>query len=101
PLQALINIHLLLRQEVRENDTAVDYVRMALTELERISGITKQTIRWSKESSSQPDETAAGLLFEDVLRLLAAKLQNRNVKVEIEGYEVRLCGVVGQLRQVL
>ena len=101
PLQALINIHLLLRKEVRENDAAVNYVRMALTELERISGITKQTIRWSKESSSQPDETAAGVLFDDVLRLLAAKLQNRNVKVEVKGAEVRVCGVVGQLRQVL
>jgi len=101
PLQALINIHLLLRQEVLENDAAVGYVRMALTELERISGITKQTIRWSKESSSQPDETTSGVLFDDVLRLLAAKLQNRNVRVDIEGRDVRLRGVVGQLRQVL
>ena len=101
PLQVLINIHLLLGKEVHENEAALGYVRMALTELDRISGITKQTIRWSKETSSQPGETAAGVLFDDVLRLLAAKLQNRNVKVEIEGREVRIRGVIGQLRQVL
>jgi len=58
------------------------YLAMALTELERISGITKQTLRWSKESSSQPEEIAAGVLFDDVLRLLAGRLQNRNMKLE-------------------
>jgi signal transduction histidine kinase len=87
---------------MRANATSLDYIEMAQYELERISGITKQTLRWSKESVQNAEFSTVGALFDDVVRLFAAKTRNRQVTVTIVGgEEVRFYGVVGQIRQVL
>ncbi|MBB5060458.1 light-regulated signal transduction histidine kinase (bacteriophytochrome) [Granulicella aggregans] len=101
PLEAITNIHYLLSQEVRGNDPAIAYIAMADHELERISGITKQTLRWSKESSQSAEEGIAGALFDDVLRLFAGKIRNRDVTVTVIGREAHFFGVLGQIRQVV
>jgi light-regulated signal transduction histidine kinase (bacteriophytochrome) len=102
PLEALTNVLYLVGQEVRGNSSALNYIEMAQYELERISGITKQTLRWSKDSSPQADVASAGDLFNDVVRLFAAKIRNRHITVTIVGGEsLRFHGVVGQIRQVM
>ena len=75
---------------------------MAENELQRISGITKQTLRWSKGAVQRPQYATAGHLFKDILQLFAGKIRNRDVNVLIEGgEEVRIYGTLGQISQVL
>jgi signal transduction histidine kinase len=102
PLEAITNLLYLLSTETRANAKSLDYIEKAQYELERISGITKQTLRWSKESVQNAELGKVGTLFEDVVRLFASKTRNRQVTVTIIGGEdVRFYGVVGQMRQVM
>jgi PAS domain S-box-containing protein len=101
PLEAITNLHYLLGQEVSGNEPALAYIAQASGELDRISGITKQTLRWSKENIENPQHVQAGTLFEDVLRLFKGKIRNREVSVDTSGEQCQVYGVVGQLRQVL
>ncbi|WP_260739437.1 ATP-binding protein [Tunturiibacter lichenicola] len=101
PLEAVTNIHYLLGQEVRDNAAARKYVAMAEYEIERISGITKQTLRWSKENAQDPEYCSAATLFDDVLRLFKGKTASRNISVFTSGGESEFFGIAGQVRQVL
>jgi PAS domain S-box-containing protein len=101
PLEAITNIHYLLGQEVEGNKPALAYIAMAEGELERISGITKQTLRWSKESTQKAEYATCGVIFDDVQRLFTGKTRNREVTVTCEGQDVRFYGVIGQVRQVV
>lgn len=101
PLEAMTNLLYLLRQHVVHDDSARSYIQLAESELGRISGITKQTLRWSNESVARAEYGNAGMLFEDVLRLFAGQIRNREVIILVEGSEVRLYGTIGQLGQVM
>jgi light-regulated signal transduction histidine kinase (bacteriophytochrome) len=102
PLEAIINLLYLLNDRVKEDETARGYIESAESELQRISGITKQTLRWSKESVQKPQTRTAGYLFKDILQLFAGKIKNREVNVLIEGgEEVSVYGAVGQISQVM
>jgi light-regulated signal transduction histidine kinase (bacteriophytochrome) len=102
PLEAITNVLYLVGQEVQGNASALNYIEMAQYELERISGITKQTLRWSKDSIQQAEFAAAGALFDDVVRLFAAKIRNRHIIVTTTGGEsLHFYGVIGQIRQVI
>ncbi|WP_433973048.1 ATP-binding protein [Tunturiibacter lichenicola] len=101
PLEAVTNIHYLLAQELRDNATARKYIAMAEYEIEKISGITKQTLRWSKENAQNPEYCSTAALFDDVLRLFKGKIANRNISVSMSGREAEFFGVAGQIRQVL
>ena len=102
PLESITNLMYLLRGELGANEAARSYISMAESELERISGITKQTLRWSRERTEQPERIDAGALFEDVLRLFAGKIRNRQVRVtRRERPEVLFTAVPGQIRQVI
>ncbi len=102
PLEAITNLMYLLRTEVDQDGPAVAYISMVESELERISGITKQTLRWNRESSDNRERFRAGDMVDDVLRLFAGKIRNRQITVRIDGQrDVSFTGVVGQLRQVL
>ena len=102
PLEAIVNLLYLLNDRVREDETARGYIESAESELQRISGITKQTLRWSKESVQKPQSRTAGYLFKDILQLFAGKIRNRAVNVLIEGgEEVLVYGALGQISQVM
>jgi PAS domain S-box-containing protein len=102
PLESITNLLYLLKNEVEGNDPAREYIGLAEYELERISGITKQTLRWSKEGNQRAESGMAGAVFEDALRLFAGKIRNRQVTVEVVGGgDVAFFGVVGQVRQVM
>jgi PAS domain S-box-containing protein len=101
PLASITNLLFLLDSEVQDRGHARDYIRMMETELDRISGITKQTLRWSKESVQKPDYGASIATFQDVLRLFRGKIQNRRVGVVLRGEDVPFFAVVAQIRQVV
>ncbi len=102
PLASITNLLYLLTAEVKENETAAGYIQSAEGELERISGITKQTLRWSRESIQEARTGTVGSLFEDVLRLFAGKIRNREVQVFQQGdLDVTFFGVIGQVHQVV
>ena len=102
PLEAITNLMYLLRTEMPVEGPAGSYIGMVESELERISGITKQTLRWNRESSNRSQLFSAGSLVEDVLRLFAGKIRNRQVTVSVTGNRgAMLHGVMGQIRQVL
>ena len=102
PLESITNLMYLLRTEISNVGPAADYIALAESELLRISGITKQTLRWSRETTGAPERSAVGALFREVLRLFAGKIRNRQVKVMIRrGEEVSIYGASGQLLQVI
>ena len=102
PLEAITNLLYLLRDEVSKTGPSKGYISMAESELQRISGITKQTLRWSRDSVLKAETGLAGILFEDVRRLFAGKIRNRSVSVTvIAGADVEVFGVISQLQQVL
>lgn len=102
PLEAIMNVMYLLKGITAEDHAAQEYLGMAESELQRISGITKRTLRWNREDVHRAEWTSAGYLFEDAMSLFAGKVRNREVTVEISGgTEVQVYGAVGQLRQVL
>jgi light-regulated signal transduction histidine kinase (bacteriophytochrome) len=102
PLEAIINLLYLLSDRVKEDETARGYIASAESELQRISGITKQTLRWSKESVQKPQTRTAGYFFKDIQQLFAGKIKNREVNVLIEGGEdVPVYGALGQISQVM
>jgi signal transduction histidine kinase len=102
PLEAITNLLFLVNGRLKEDQTARSYIELAESELQRISGITKQTLRWSKESVQKPQYGTAGDLFKDVLQLFTGKIRNRQVQVEIEsGEEICVYGTLGQISQVM
>jgi signal transduction histidine kinase len=101
PLEAITNLLYLLRDEVDGEGPAKSYIAMAESELQRISGITKQTLRWSRDGIQKAEHGTAALLFNDVLKLLAGKIRNREVSVRVSGNETPVFGVITQLQQVL
>jgi light-regulated signal transduction histidine kinase (bacteriophytochrome) len=102
PLESITNLLYLVRQDLPEGADATQYINQAESELERISGITKQTLRWGRENSGRVERFRAGAIFADVLRLFRGKLQNRNVTATVVGGEdVMMEGILGQIRQVV
>lgn len=102
PLESITNLMYLLRGELREDGPAREYISLAESELERISGITKQTLRWGRERGERVEQVSASALFDDILRLFAGKIRNRQVRVtRKDKTPVSFEAVAGQIRQVL
>ncbi len=102
PLESITNLMYLLRMEVDETGHAGEYIGMAEAELERISGITKQTLRWNREDRTSEEDFCAAAVFTEVLRLFQGKARNRMVAIHKRYAEdVVVHGVIGQIRQVV
>jgi signal transduction histidine kinase len=102
PLEAITNLLYLLKIEVPRGGPAMNYIGMAESELQRISGITKQTLRWSREGVQKAEHGTVGALFEDVKLIYAGKIRNRELTVIMAGGDdIPVFGVIGQLQQVV
>ncbi len=102
PLESITNLLYLVRQDVSAGSEAAQYIAQAEGELERIAGITKQTLRWGRENSGRVERFCVGTVFSDVLRLFSGKLRNRSVEAQVRGGSgVMVDGIVGQIRQVI
>ena len=102
PLESITNLMYLLRGELKDAGPGHEYIALAESELERISGITKQTLRWGRERPEREERLSASAMFDDVVRLFAGKIRNREVRLERrEGKDVSFSAVGGQIRQVV
>jgi light-regulated signal transduction histidine kinase (bacteriophytochrome) len=102
PLEALTNLLYLLSSHVAGDDEARNYIGLAEGELQRISGITKQTLRWAREDLLKPEYGSAHNLILDVLRLYAGQIRNKEVEVVLEGeLETPVYGTLGQISQIV
>ncbi len=102
PLEAITNLLYLLAESVQEDDAARNYIALAESELRRISGITKQTLRWAREGTLKEEYGSVHTLFKDVLQLYAGQIRNRQVAILSDGGEdLRFFGVAGQISQVV
>jgi light-regulated signal transduction histidine kinase (bacteriophytochrome) len=102
PLEAIGNLLYLLSAQLSAESESHGYVQLIESELLRISGITKQTLRWSSESSQKAEHGSVGPVFDDVLRLYAGKIRNKEIAVLVEGgQDCRFFGQIGQITQVV
>lgn len=101
PLASITNLMYLLRLETTDSEAAGEYISMAENELHRISGITKQTLRWNRENSDTPEPIAMQDVADDIERLMQGKIRNRQVRLHIDVEDTTVFGSRGQIRQVI
>jgi PAS domain S-box-containing protein len=100
PLESVTNLLYLARgsdpsPQVRE------YLDIAERELQRVSTITNQTLRFHKQTT-RPTELACDQLFGEILSIYQGRLINSNIAVEMRNHARRpiLC-YEGEIRQVV
>jgi len=100
PLEAVTNL-LYLMEHTSLPDDAAQYLRQAQSELSRVSQITVETLRFSRQNTS-PTEVKLSDLVESVISLHEARLKGAQIAVERRYDERRslLC-FPNELRQVI
>ena len=102
PLEAMTNLLFLLSSHIKEDNVARSYIESADRELQRISAITKLTLRWSREDLQKPEYGSALALIQDVLRMYEGKIKNSGVTVTMQNHaDVPVYGNLDQITQVL
>jgi PAS domain S-box-containing protein len=101
PLEAITNLLFLLRQYCALNEAALNYVTLAEQEVQRMSEITQQTLRFYRQSTSPARANMAELL-DSVLTLYGARLSTIGIRVE-RNYDpdMDLFCFAGEVRQVI
>jgi signal transduction histidine kinase len=101
PLEAVTNLLYLLGEEKDLPSTAKNYLALAQRELERVGQISRQTLNFSRETTT-PVRTRIDDLMEEVLSLYSRRIAEKNIRVERQ-YECRDEVLVfpGEMRQVL
>lgn len=101
PLEAMTNLLFLLKNFCNLNDTALNYVGMAEHELRRITEITRQTLRFYRQSTL-PARANMGELLDSVLGLFHAHMAKASLQAEKRyGGDVELYCFSGEVRQVM
>jgi signal transduction histidine kinase/HAMP domain-containing protein len=100
PLEAVTNLLYLLRTHETIDANAMEFVTMAEAELERVSEITQQTLRFYRQSTS-PTFTRVADVLDSVVKLYQSRINSVGVVVErrFRG-EPEVFGFGGELRQV-
>ena len=99
PLEAVTNLLYLLRHEPSLDQQALSYTELAQHEINRVSEMTQQTLRFYRQSTS-PALTHLGELFGSVLTLYKGKLIASQVEVFRDEADVELFCFSGELRQL-
>lgn len=100
PLEALMNLIFLARQNSAASPTAHSYLLTAESELERVSHIARQTLGYYRDTSS-PSEVYLHNLIENVLTVYQSKLRTSGISVEISFNDLRKISVrQGEILQV-
>jgi signal transduction histidine kinase len=99
PLEAVTNLHYLMSTTASFDDMRT-YLAMAQDELARVVEISKQTLKFHRESSSPAMVNLAEILH-SVLALYAARLRSAGVEVVTEiQTPCEVDGFAGELRQL-
>ncbi len=100
PLEAIVNCLYLVEQGALE-ESSREYLRMAQAELDRVTQITTQTLRFYRQST-RPQPTAIPDLLDSVLTLYEARLRDYGIDV-VRDYDNAppIVALDGEIRQVL
>lgn len=101
PLEAVTNLLYLMEIEHGSPEKCAEYLKMAQGELNRVVQISKQTLTFSRETST-PVRLQLADLIEEVLVLYGRKIADKNLRV-IRQYESSeaVLAFPGEMRQVL
>ncbi len=102
PLEALVNA-IYLAQHARDLDEAAVHLRLADSELRRITHIVRQTLGFYRESTL-PQSTGLLQLVSEVLDLYRSRSISRGVTLRTSGQtkdEVFVTVIAGEIKQVL
>jgi signal transduction histidine kinase len=100
PLEAVTNLLFLLETQPSLNETAHGWVQSAQHEIERVSAITQQTLRFYRQST-KPVRASLPELLDSVLTLHRGRINTLQVEClrRYRGEGVLLC-LTGELRQL-
>ena len=97
PLEAIANLLYLARKDSKK---ANEYLLMAEKEVQRVAGISQQTLSLVREAAS-PVKLDVGNVIEEVVRLYIRKANSKQIKIQSEIEPgVEILGLPGELRQV-
>ena len=100
PLEAVTNLLYLLRTHETIDTTAMGFVATAEAELERVSEITQQTLRFYRQSTS-PTPTRIAEVLDSVMKLYHSRITSTQITVTRKFRGMPLVfGLNGELRQV-
>ncbi|MGA7885820.1 MAG: ATP-binding protein [Acidobacteriaceae bacterium] len=101
PLESVTNLLYLLNEEKNLSDTARGYLAMAQRELDRVAQISRQTLKFARETPG-PQRARIDELMEEVLALYSRRIAEKNLRIERQ-YTCREEALVfpGEMRQVL
>jgi PAS domain S-box-containing protein len=99
PLEAILNISYLLSQNPSLDQEARDYTQLLLSEVVRVSEITKQTLSFYRETSN-PVEIDMGCLIENILKFHGPMLRQKSIRIFTHFRPAPICARQGELRQV-
>jgi signal transduction histidine kinase len=101
PLESITNILYLLGEEKGLSSSVTGYVALAQRELDRVAQISRQTLKFSRETTG-PVHAHIDELLEEVLALYNRRILDKNLRIERQ-YDCPDEAVVypGEMRQVL
>jgi two-component system, NtrC family, sensor kinase len=101
PLESLTNLLYLMEVDRESPEKWEGYLRVAQRELNRVVQISKQTLTFSRETSS-PLRTQLSDLIEEVVVLYGRKISDKNLRI-VRQYECseKVTVFPGEMRQVL
>jgi PAS domain S-box-containing protein len=100
PMAAVTNVLYLLASHPTLDETAKQYTKMAQDEMSRVAQITRQMLRFYRDSSTRAPVNLPELL-DNTVQLFARKIHDKRIKLE-KRYEdcLGIFGFPGELRQV-
>src|SRR5579862_3919361 len=101
PLESITNLLYLMEMDRDSPEKSAEYLRLAQRELNRVVHISKQTLTFSRETST-PVRLQLAELIEEVLVLYGRKIADKNLNV-VRQYESSeaVTAFPGEMRQVL
>jgi signal transduction histidine kinase len=101
PLEAITNLLFLIETDPDLPETSRNYAKDALSELERLSHITRQSLGFYRELTTAQDFNVSENV-QDTLDLYARRLSARGIVITTD-YDATLtvCAVRGEIRQVV
>lgn len=101
PLESITNLLFLVGEEKELPASARSYLQLAQRELDRVAQISRQTLKFSRETPG-PTRARIDELLEEVLALYSRRIAEKNLRVERQ-YNCAEEAVVyaGEMRQVL
>ncbi len=101
PLESVMNLLYLLGEEQGLSQTMVSYLALAQRELERVAQISRQTLKFSRETT-HPVPVHLEELLEEVLSLYSRRILEKNIRVERQyNCTEEAMAFPGEMRQVL